>query len=84
MNSVAEIVLAAGVKLKIRGQHAAIFVEKRDQAAVMIEMAVADDQGVNLFRVYAQQLDIVQERVRRVSVIEHQRARFAGFHRLQE
>ena len=46
--AMAEIVLAAGIELQVGRQHAAILAQEADQAAVMIDMAVADDQRLDL------------------------------------
>jgi hypothetical protein len=72
--AMAEIVLTAGVELHVRRQRAAILVEESHQAAEMIEMAVADNQGVNLLHVDAHDAHVVDEDVGRVTVIEHQGA----------
>ena len=46
-DTMAEIVLASRVELDVGGQRVAILVEESDQAAVMVEMAVADDERVD-------------------------------------
>ena len=46
-DTAAEVVLAASIKLYVGGQRAAIFVEERDEPAVMIEVAVADDKRID-------------------------------------
>ena len=61
-DTMTEIILAAGIELHVGGQHAAILVEKSDQAAVMIDMAVADDQRIDLRRIHIQKADVVDDR----------------------
>jgi hypothetical protein len=48
---VAEVVLASRIKLDVRGQRVAILVEESDQATVMVEMAVTDDESIDFFRI---------------------------------
>jgi len=74
--SLAEIVLTAGVEFDVGRQHVAIFLQKADQAAVMVEVTVANDHSVDLRGIGAGQLDVVEQRFRRIAEVEHDRALF--------
>ena len=80
----AEIVLAAGIELDVGRQHVAILPEEADQAAVMVDMTVADDQRLHLARVDPQQPDVVDQRRGRVAEVEHDRALLLVALRFQE
>ena len=73
-DAMAEIVLAAGIELHVGRKHAAIFVEKADQAAVVVDVPVADDQRLDLARVDLQQAHIVDDRRRGVAEVQQDRA----------
>lgn len=66
----AEIVLAAGKEREIGWQRRAEFIEETDQTAVMVEVAVADDQRLDLLRIGADQFEVVEKRGGRVAEIE--------------
>jgi hypothetical protein len=70
----AEVVLAARVELDVRRKHSAVLVEESHQTAVMIEMAMADNQSVDLPRVDAHEAHVVEEHVGGVAEIEQQGA----------
>ena len=84
IEATAEVVFATGVELDARLDRAAVFVEEADEAAEMIEVPVADHEGVDLFGVDAQQFDVVEQALRRVAEVEHHGARFARPLRLQK
>src|ERR1700731_1812965 len=79
-----EIVLATGIELDSRGQHAAVPVEKADQAAIVIEMTMTEDQCVYLARIDLEDIDVVEERIRAVAVIEHEIAVLGAALRFEE
>ena len=62
------------VELHVRRQRATVLVEESHQAADMIEMAMADDQSVDLLHVDAHDAHVGDKHVRRVAVIKHQGA----------
>ena len=72
--ALAEIVLAAGIELHIGGQHAAVFLQEADEAAVMIEVAMAHDHCIDLAGIGAGQFDIVEQSFRRIAEVEHDSA----------
>ena len=73
-DAMAEIVLAACVELYVGRKHAAIFVEEADQAAVVVDVPVADDQRLDLARIDLQQAHVVDDRRRRVAEVQQDRA----------
>src|ERR1035437_3155346 len=79
-----EVVFTSGVELHIRRQRAAVLVQKSDQSAVMVEMAMAHDQRVDFLRIDADDIEIVEQCLRRVAVIEHECAILTGLLRLRK
>src|SRR5262249_57114757 len=67
----AEIVLAAGIEREVLRQHRAVPIEKADEPTVMVEMAVAHDQRLDLLRVGTDIIDVVVERFWGVAEVEH-------------
>src|SRR5262249_39534330 len=83
-DAVAEVVLAASIELYVGGQRVAIFVEERDEPAVVIEVAVADDKRIDLPWVGPEIIEIGKKRRWRIGVIEHYRVCLAFPHRLEQ
>jgi hypothetical protein len=83
-HAMAKIVFAARVKLDVCGQYATAFIQQSDQSAIMIKMAVANNQGIERLRLDADNFHIVEQRFRRVSIIEHKRSRLSAFQRIQK
>ncbi len=73
-DAMAEIVLAAGVELHVGRKHAAVFVEEADKAAVVVDMAVADDHRLDLGRIDLEQAHVVDDRRRGIAEVEQDRA----------
>src|SRR5215204_1826035 len=69
--AMAEIVLAAGVELDVGRERRAVFLEEADEPAKMVVMAVANDERVELARVNAGDVDVVEERLGAVAEVEH-------------
>src|SRR5262249_57578409 len=67
----AEVVLAAGIERELLRQPRAMPIEKAEQPAVMVEMAVAHDQCLDLLRIGADIVDVVVERFRGVAEVDH-------------
>ena len=65
-------------------EHVAVLLEKSLQAAEVIEVAMADDQRVELARIDAGQFDIVEQSLGRIAEVEHDVALLARALRLQE
>ncbi len=76
--ALAEIVLAAGVERQFRGQRLAVTVEEADEPAPMIEMAVAQDQRVDLLHVDAEQVHVPGQHLGRPAIVEQEGARLAA------
>ncbi len=66
-----------------RRQDVAIFRQETDQATVMIEMAMADDQRIGLGGIGFEDADIVEQCIRAVTEIEKDRALFGSALRFQ-
>src|SRR5580704_18744382 len=81
--AVAEVVFASCIQPDIPGQRVAILVEESHQSAVMVEMAMTDDESIDFLCIQSEIVEIGKERFRCIAVIEHHRARFTGLHRLQ-
>jgi len=60
--------------LQVGGKHAAEFVQKANQATVVIKMAVADDQRLDPLGIGTHELHVVDQGVRRISEVDHHRA----------
>ncbi len=71
VDAVAEIVLAAGIELDVGGQLVAELVEEAVEAAEMVVVPVAHDQRVELRRIDADQLHVVDQHFGRVAVVQH-------------
>ena len=71
---VAEIVLAAGIEPHVGRKHTAVSVEKADQAAIVVDVPMADDQRLDLARVDLQQAHIVDDRRRGIAEVQQDRA----------
>ena len=56
--ALAEIILAAGIEFDVGRKHGAVLVEEAQQAAEMVEMAVAHHHGVDRLRLDAEQFDV--------------------------
>src|ERR1017187_3183306 len=84
LHPMTEVVFTSGVELHIRRQRAAVLVQKSDQSAVMVEMAMAHDQRVDFLRIDADDIEIVEQCLRRVAVIEHECAILTGLLRLKK
>lgn len=74
-DAMAEIVLAAGIELEVGRERSAVPGEEAVQPAIMVVMAMADDQGIDLGRVDLEDADIVEERIGAVAEIEQDGAR---------
>ena len=70
----AEVVLAARVELHVGGKHAAVLVEEADEPAVVVDVAMADDQRLDLCRIDLEQPHVVDDRRRGVAEVEQDRA----------
>src|SRR5690348_13878445 len=68
--AVAEIGLAAGEELEVGPHLSAMLAEEPDEAAEMVEMAVAQNEPVELRRLDIEQLDVAIEHFGRVAEIE--------------
>jgi len=79
----AEIVLAACIEREVRPHLAAVFVEKADQAAEVVIVTVADDQRLDPLGIDPKQFRIVEQRLRGVAEVEHERALFGRALRLE-
>ena len=79
----AEIVFAAGIQRKIGRQLVAVFLQITDQAAVMVEVAVTQDQTLHFRIVDAEDLHVVGERIGGVAIVEQQIARFTALARFE-
>ena len=66
----AEVVLAAGVEREVGRQDARYLSRKPMQAAEVVVMPVADDQRIDLVRIGADDLHVVEQRFRRVAEVE--------------
>jgi hypothetical protein len=81
--AVAEIGFAAGEERDV-GPHAlAVLGEKADQAAVMVEMAMAQDEPVEFRRIDLEQIDVAGQHLRRETEIEEVAACLAALERFQ-
>ena len=80
----AEIVLAAAIEREFRRQRVAFFIEEADEAAPMIVVTVAEDEGADLARIYSLQVHIGHQRFRRVAEIEQDRASIGAALRIQQ
>ena len=82
--ALAEIVLAAGIHRDVGWQVLAVLVEKSEQAAPMIEMAVAQDQRVDPGRVDLEQIHVAVDRLGRPTIIQQEGAFVVAALRLQQ
>ena len=73
-NAVAEIVLAARIELDIGRKDVAVFLQEADEATVVVDVAVADDQRLDLGRVHLKESHIVDDGRRGVAEVEQDRA----------
>src|SRR5580704_18002835 len=71
--AVAEVVFASCIECDIPGQRVAILVEKSQQSAVMVEMAMTDNESIYFLCIYFEIVEIGKERCRCIGVIEHHR-----------
>ena len=69
----AEIVLTARVELDVGRHHRAVFLQEANEAAIVIDMPVADDHRLDLRRIDLEQIHIV-ENCRGVAEVEQDRA----------
>src|SRR6185312_7759970 len=81
--AVAEIGLAAGEELEVGRHLSAVLGEEPDEPAVVVKMAVAQDESVELCRVDLEQLDVAVEHFRRVAEIEQVAPRLGPAHRFE-
>src|SRR5262245_30773169 len=72
-HAMAKVVLAACIELQVSRKYVAILIQKADQSAVVIDMAMTEDQGLNVARVHPQETNIVDDR-RGIAEVEKHRA----------
>src|SRR5262249_25004056 len=72
-DAMAKVDLAACIELQVSRKYVAILIQKADQSTVVIDMAMTEDQGLNLARVDPQETTIVDDR-RGIAEVEQYRA----------
>src|SRR6185437_11527290 len=81
--TLAEIVLAAGVHGHVGVHVLAMPIEEAEQAAPMVEVAMAHDQRVDLLRIDLQQVHVAVDRLGRPTEVQEERALLLATMRLE-
>src|SRR5262245_31335065 len=58
-NAMAKVVLAACIEFQVNWKYVAILIQKADQSSVVIDMAMTEDQSLNLAWVHPQETNVV-------------------------